>query len=230
MYTVRDISFEHTELDHLIKRKEFGRFSDPGFRGSEDLNDELRDLVSPALCHKIEPVSHIDHHTVHLRNGMSLTSPILAKVFEHCEEMVIFVVSIGSALEEEVTRLNNENRLTEAYVLDRLGSLTAEHAVNVFYNNVKRHYRNKGYGTTLRFSPGYCDWPVSDQRKLFLFLDADSIGVTLTDSCLMQPRKSVSGVFGLFPLMTDDGTTTPAYNPCQHCEKTGCTARRKNLA
>jgi len=227
MYEARDISFEHAELDHLIKRREFGRFSDSGFRGSEDLNGTLRDLASPALCHKIERISYIDHSTVHLRNGMSFTSPILAKVFDHCEEMVIFVVSIGSALEEEAARLSEENRLTEAYVLDRLGSLTAEHAVNVFYNNVKRHYRNKGYGVTLRFSPGYCDWPVNDQQKLFLLLDADRIGVSLTDSCLMQPRKSVSGVFGLFPLT--DGTTLSTYNPCSHCEKKGCAARRKNL-
>jgi hypothetical protein len=227
MYQASDISFDHAELDHLIKRREFGRFSDSRFRGSEDLNNVLRELVSPALSYKIERIGRIEDNAVYLQNGVSFTSPILAKVLEHCEEMVFFIVTIGSALEEEVAGLNDDNRLTEAYILDRLGSLTAEYAVNAFYDNVKRYYKNKGYSVTLRFSPGYCDWPITEQQKLFLILDADTIGVSLTESCLMHPRKSVSGVFGLFPLAA--GTTASAYNPCSHCGKRGCNARRKNI-
>lgn len=217
--------FEHADLAHLLKRREFRRFSDSKFRGDDDLNDVLRELADPTLSYKIRKIDYIEESTVYLQEGIALTSPILAKVLEHCEEMICFVVTIGSALEEQAARLNDYNRLTEAYILDRLGSLTAEYTVNAFHDTMKRHYRSKGYGVTLRFSPGYCDWPITEQKKLFLLIDAEAIGVTLTESCLMHPRKSISGVFGLFPLSINE--TASQYNPCVHCGKRGCSARRR---
>ena len=218
-------SFEHADLSHLLKRREFRRLSDSRFRRNADLNDVFRELTAPALSYKIKKIEHIENDSIHLQEGTTFTSPILAKVLEHCEEMICFIVTIGSALEKEAARLNDYNRLTEAYILDRLGSLTAEHTVNAFHDNMKRHYRNKGYGVTLRFSPGYCDWPITEQQKLFLLIDTEAIGVTMTESCLMHPRKSISGVFGLFSL-TANGTTSP-YNPCVQCGKRGCNARRQ---
>jgi hypothetical protein len=58
----------------------------------------------------------------------------------------------------------------------------------------------RGSGALLRptgvlpYSPGYCGWDITGQRALFAALSPDDIGVTLTESCLMQPLKSVSGV------------------------------------
>jgi hypothetical protein len=46
----------------------------------------------------------------------------------------------------------------------------------------------------MRFSPGYCGWHVSGQKKLFAALEPEEIGITLTPSCLMKPLKSISGV------------------------------------
>jgi hypothetical protein len=51
-------------------------------------------------------------------------------------------------------------------------------------------------------------------------LDNDEIGVRISDSCLMSPRKSISGVFGIVP------ENSPLYNPCIDCRKTHCEARR----
>lgn len=221
------VSFEHADLAHLLNRREFRRCSDSKFGGRDGLNDVLRELAAPVLSYTIKKIERIEKGAVHLQEGTTFTSPILAKVLEHCEEMICFIVTIGSALEMEAARLNDYNRLTEAYILDRLGSLTAEHTINAFHDNMNRRYRNKGYGVTLRFSPGYCDWLITEQQKLFLLVDTEAIGVTLTESCLMHPRKSISGVFGLFPVATDD--TTSPYNPCVQCRKRGCHARRRRV-
>lgn len=228
MYQSENMSFENTDFEHLLQRREFGRFSDPKHRRNDNLNNVLRALVSPALAYEIKKIERIEKNTVYLENEISFSTSILAKVLEHCKEMVFFIVTIGSAVENEAARLNNDGRLTESYILDRLGSLTAEYIVNTFCNNMKRHYKNKGFGTTLRFSPGYCDWQITEQKKLFLLLDTERVGVTLTESCLMHPRKSISGVFGLFPL-TNRGAIPP-YNPCLHCRKTECNGRRYTVA
>lgn len=221
-------SSDYDNLRQLLKRREFGRFSDSRFKGSSGLKDVLQKLAAPALSYKVKKIEFIKDDTVHLEDGIGFKSPILAKVLEHCDTLILFIATIGSALEEEAARLNEDNRLTRAYILDRLGSLTAEHVVNDFYGNMKHHYAQKGYGVTLRFSPGYCDWPITEQRKLLHLVDAEMIGVTVNESCLMRPRKSVSGVFGLFPQAVNG--KKPVYNPCVHCDKKDCNARRHCVA
>jgi cobalamin-dependent methionine synthase I len=84
-------------------------------------------------------------------------------------------------------------------------------------------FRNQGKGVTLRFSPGYCDWPISEQKKVFELVQADMIGVSLNESFLMNPRKSVSGLFGI---TEEPSQTVSGYNPCVHCNKRDCFSRR----
>jgi len=55
----------------------------------------------------------------------------------------------------------------------------------------------RGMKITNRFSPGYCGWDVAEQHKLFTFFKDNFCGITLTDSALMNPVKSVSGVIGI---------------------------------
>lgn len=56
----------------------------------------------------------------------------------------------------------------------------------------------RGWKHTNRYSPGYCGWHVSEQQKLFsLFPVASPCGIQLTDSSLMIPIKSVSGIIGV---------------------------------
>jgi len=74
-----------------------------------------------------------------------------------------------------------------------------------------------------RFSPGYCDWNVKQQEILFRILKDDTAGVSLTDECLMVPRKSVSGIIGIGD--TENGVEE--YNPCCTCRKTECPGRRE---
>jgi hypothetical protein len=57
--------------------------------------------------------------------------------------------------------------------------------------------RKLGQTLTNRYSPGYCQWPVTDQRKLFRLFKGSPCGVILTDSALMNPIKSISGLIGV---------------------------------
>ena len=79
----------------------------------------------------------------------------------------------------------------------------------------------------LRYSPGYCGWHMTGQRKLFEFVQPDRIGVSLTPSCLMQPLKSVSGVMIAGP--REIHNFEPSYPCCAECETHGCRARIERL-
>ena len=136
------------------------------------------------------------------------------------EKIVCFIGTIGFDVEKEIGRLLVEHKLSEAYILDAMASVAVEDMVEQFHQVMEAKCRNESKTVTFRFSPGYCDWPITEQKKLFSVFDAEEIGVELLDSCLMEPRKSISGVFGIAP------PGSAPHNPCLHCREKNCTARR----
>jgi len=78
-----------------------------------------------------------------------------------------------------------------------LGSVIAEKCADEMEKNVQESIEKLGWHRTNRFSPGYCGWHVSQQQILFALFKGETCGVRLTDSSLMLPIKSVSGIMGL---------------------------------
>ncbi len=69
------------------------------------------------------------------------------------------------------------------------------------------------------FSPGHCHWPITEQPDLFTLLGGEPCGVRLSDSCLMHPIKSVSGIIGI-------GTRVErVLNECMLCPMVNCFRR-----
>lgn len=211
-------NFEKNTVAHLVDGMRYRSSS-----RHINLPDVFEELITPRLYYRIIKIDHINNGTVHLRGGLNFSSPILAKVMKNCEYAVCFIATIGSDVDEKITLLSAKNHLSYAYILDTMGSTVIESMVDKFHKSTGELYRAEGGGVTLRFSPGYCDWHITEQKKLFRVLDSDQMDIELTDSCLMQPRKSISGIFGVFNI------NPPAfpYNPCSECKKKNCPTRRK---
>ncbi|NSW95142.1 MAG: methionine synthase, partial [Bacteroidales bacterium] len=62
--------------------------------------------------------------------------------------------------------------------------------------DLERRLAAEGLNITNRFSPGYCGWDVAEQHKLFSLLPGNFCKIRLTESALMDPIKSVSGIIG----------------------------------
>ena len=67
-----------------------------------------------------------------------------------------------------------------------------------------------GYKLTSRLSPGYGTWPLADQKPLFSLFDGLSVPIRLLESCVMTPKMSRSGLYGLRPRRP---TKLPTENP-----------------
>ncbi len=72
-----------------------------------------------------------------------------------------------------------------------------ENAADMMHHELKAEAAVRGKKITNRFSPGYCGWDVAEQHKLFTFFRDNFCGITLTESALMNPVKSVSGLIGI---------------------------------
>jgi len=217
-------SLERCELSRLLGRRGHESFSCSLRTKIENCKRTLRNLLAPQLHHRMQGIDRIEIESVGLKGDTTFRSRKLAQALKDSEEIICFVATLGSGLDREILRLMAEKRLSQAYVLDAMGSVAVEDMVEQFYQRKQIEFAAENKSVTLRFSPGYCDWPVSEQKQLFSLFGSEHTGVELLDSCLMTPRKSISGVFGLF-YSTNTQFNSP-YNPCRDCKKTDCVARR----
>lgn len=190
----------------------------------ECCEETLGTLLEPRLHYRIEKIDNVGSGSVSIQGGTTFRSPKLSRTLRDSHEIICFVATVGSRIEDEIVGLMAANCLSEAYVLDAMASIAVENMVEQFHERKKAKFVTESKSTTLRFSPGYCDWPVTDQKKLFGLFDSEYTGVELLDSCLMLPRKSISGLFGISH--TEPPQNSPPYNPCLDCKKTDCIARR----
>ncbi|MFP3867481.1 MAG: vitamin B12 dependent-methionine synthase activation domain-containing protein [Desulfobacteraceae bacterium] len=217
-------NMENAELAKLLGSHK-GRISSHSLNKKVKLwKKKSRQIIKPKLIYQKHKLKKVSNGVILLDGNQRLRSTKLSKTLRHSQELVCFLATIGSGIEKEINRLMQQRRLAEAYLLDAMGSTMVENLVEQFQSHMRQHYRTKDKMVTLRFSPGYCDWPVTEQKKLFRLIDFQRVGVELTDSCLMKPRKSISGVFGLLPC--PDGKDRRTYNPCLECNKINCPARR----
>jgi hypothetical protein len=112
-------------------------------------------------------------------------------------EIAIFACTAGEKPGEWSKTLMQEGDMMKGYVVDVLGNVTVEAAMDRVQQNLMVEMQDQNKKITNRYSPGYCNWNVSEQHKLFNFIPSGFCGITLTDSALMRPVKSVSGFIGI---------------------------------
>ena len=114
-----------------------------------------------------------------------------------CDYAVIFAGTVGLELDRLIARYANV-AVSKAVLLQAIGAERIESLCDSFCEDIKEQAYQKGYTAGVRFSAGYGDFPLTAQKTVFSALDcARKIGLTLTDSLLMSPTKSVTAVVGL---------------------------------
>jgi hypothetical protein len=128
--------------------------------------------------------------------------------------LVVVVCTIGMALEERVTELAEAGDAARALVLDALASAAAEEVADQSNHLICEMTAPTDFAPDSRRSPGYGKWDIREQNVIFRFLQPEEIGVVLTESCMMIPRKSISYVVPL-----EGGK--PGQGPGQRCVRCG---------
>ena len=122
---------------------------------------------------------------------------IILRQLRGSETYALFICTAGVAYEAYQQRLKERGDMVRVFIADALGSVIAEKCADQMEKALQESIDKLGWKHTNRFSPGYCGWHVSQQQLLFPLFQGHTCGVTLTDSSLMVPIKSVSGIIGL---------------------------------
>jgi hypothetical protein len=147
-------------------------------------------------------------------DGRRFKSRVLRKNLDEAGRVFPAVVTIGGRLEQ---RADQSKDLLEKYYLDAIGNLILAEARSHLIQHLCRRFALEKLSW---MSPGSLeDWPLEEQRPLFALLDGAqaAVGVQLTESLLMLPRKSVSGIF--FPSET-------TFFSCRLCPRERCEGRK----
>lgn len=152
-----------------------------------------------------------------------LEQPIFQMV-KKATGIAFFICTIGHHLSEKIKELLDQGLQLEAYILDLIVSDAVDLAMDIVQNDLKDHLSLKGLKTTNRCSPGYCDWDVKEQKKLFEILPGRFTNVKLTDTCVMYPLKTISGIIGI-------GSNVRFNNySCEVCRRKNCVYSRRKMS
>jgi len=177
------------------------------------------------------PITREEFAKVYMGEGRNEPITPVGGIFPQADDLALFAVTLGPRISAEIDDRFRVRDVALASMLDAVASAAADRTAEMLQNRYEaslaprdRRERRRG---VLRYSPGYCGWHVSGQRKLFDYLRPERIGLSLRASFLMEPLKSVSGVFVAGPREIHE--FPDAYNFCSGCDTHGCRERIESL-
>jgi hypothetical protein len=190
----------------------------PGSEDAQEFEQLLhlaRQIGKPKAIYTEAYVELLENDSI-LLNGIRFTSPMLRNNLRNIDRIFAYVATCGCEM-DQVTLV--DANILDIFWWDAIKEsllVTASQYLVEFLEY--RHQLKK----TASMNPGSGDvnvWPIEQQRELFELLGdvRGQIGVELTDSFLMMPNKTVSGI--LFPTERD-------FRTCQVCHRKNCQNRR----
>jgi hypothetical protein len=151
----------------------------------------------------------------------------VGEVSRRARRLALFAVTLGPRICTEITARFDANDFALGCMLDAVASLATDALAERLGQHCLERLVDNGEvdagARALGYSPGYCGWHVSGQGKLFEFLRPREIGITLRESYLMDPLKSVSGVVLVGPREIHEFEMD--YSFCAECRTPSCRAR-----
>ncbi len=186
----------------------------------EDFFSLLPEYFSPRASYKVFKNIAFQEEGFVINDVVFNTGKIIAETLNKSDELAFFAVTAGPGFDLWSKEMIAEDDVLSGFVIDTAGSDIAEMLADIVEKKILEYAAKKSCHITNRYSPGYCGWNVSEQKKFFSLLPMDFCGITLTDSSLMIPIKSVSGIIGI-------GKNAKKKNyQCSICEMKNCFRRK----
>ncbi|MFC1956916.1 vitamin B12 dependent-methionine synthase activation domain-containing protein [Chloroflexota bacterium] len=179
----------------------------------EELLEVTRPIARPKAVYEVSYVENRNQDSLDI-GGIRFTGRLLRVNLDKIERVFPYVATCGREIDEIAVPTKDFMR---SYCLDVIKETALRSAIGYLENYLKRNY---ALGRLSRMNPGSVTiWPITQQKELFSIFSnvEDLVGVTLTESYLMIPVKSVSGIF--FP-------TEVKFESCQLCPREVCSGRR----
>jgi hypothetical protein len=200
MPVIRDIPLELKPAE-ILRREGFRGYAKarPKIKSqTEALLAEVRrdNLLAPAASYEIYPIAALEPERITLEGG-AVPGRLLPETFPEARELAAVVGTIGPALEKRVTELSQSGETLLAMILDGIGSAAVDQLAIEVCHGIAAAAPARGYRAGSPVSPGMPGLAITEQANILGLAGATAIGVSLSASGIMIPRKSVSMVVAL---------------------------------
>jgi hypothetical protein len=181
-------------------------------------------LVEPNTTYRIFNNIGVTNQGVEIAEiGLLLPGNDIANLLRNAKKVCLVATTIGPHLETEVSELFNNHQYAAATILDAVGSDAVEKVADQLQGELKLKAKKQGYHLTWRYCSGYGDLPLETNYALANAVNANSIGIKVTETSMLQPQKSILGIVG-FTIGEED---TPILNKCAKCSAKNCAYRNR---
>jgi hypothetical protein len=206
MPVIRDISLS-LKTREVLRRQGLGR----GAKVRPEIKILIQELLAsikkarllePAVAYEYYTVSSITGSQMSLESDKAIHGPLLPAIFPEAKELVVMLCTIGPRLEKQVTDYSKNGAALQGVLLDGIGSAAVDMMALAVLRRLASEVSSRGYEISSPVNPGMPGFPLTEQWNLLGLVSADEIGVKLTASGVLVPRKSASMVIGIGPKMT----------------------------
>lgn len=188
----KDINIDN--ISHLLKQCE----------------EYILNQVKYRYCYKIFDIEKTDNSIKLLNTNLNLVGKSIYNHLENCNKAILMSCTLSDSIDRLINKLNVTD-MSSALICDSMASALIEQLCDQVENIIRNEHNIKNM--TWRYSPGYGDLPISIQKDFIKTINANKqIGITVTDSNILIPRKSVTAIIGI-----SDKPLPPQKRGCAIC-------------
>lgn len=175
---------------------------------SNNINEEIdncinrtKEIINPRYVFRtyfIEKQDINNKKIVYLKDSnIKFESEDIYKLFDKCDECILISATLGLEIEKEIRKLTYTN-LSKGLIIDACATTAIEEVCDILQDNIERELLKENKHITMRYSPGYGDLSIEKNVDIINILNSQKeIGLTVTYSGIMIPRKSVVALIGV---------------------------------
>ena len=198
--------------------------SDLNLRINECIKETKKEIDTKYIYEIYDIKNDLDLNTIEFKNtNLILKSKDVSELLKDCDKCVLMCATLGFNIEKNIRRYSYNN-LTKGIIIDACATTSIEEVCDLVQDSILDKVAKEEKSLTMRYSPGYGDLDISANRDILNVLDAHrKIGVTVTNTGIMIPRKSVVALIGI-----TNKKIGKVKRTCENCSnRFNCEYRRK---
>lgn len=195
-------------------------------RGAQELSDDIVNEACQRVMELAKPQASCQQcfydntsHMVLCDSPFTVNSQAARQLIEDSAIVLMYAVTLGEAVEQEIDKLFMDKEITRGLALDSAAAVATAGYTKQLVDTLDEASAEKGYKAVWAMSPGTGDWPAGQTANIAQAVHAEQIGVSLLPSGMLMPRKTVAGMIGLN--FAEAGGCSSCGGSCGGCAMAG---------
>lgn len=180
----------------------------------EECRNITKDRINPRYTFRVYSIKQKYKGIIELEGtNLILESNDLYEILKDCNECILMAATLGINIEKDIKKYSC-TELTKGIIIDSCATTAIEEVCDIVQNEIENNILKNGQYLTFRYSPGYGDLSIEKNTEILTILNGQKeIGLTITNSGIMIPRKSVIAIIGITDKKVEQDKTS-----CSTCK------------